>query len=137
MGDCTHGIPTTLQKPPGLYRFLQPVTMKTPAASAIVTIFNRIKSGSNAQGWAALGPPVIQSARHHVLEQARDVIGWPRRALVARSSTYPRGRTCAHLARMRASSSLLERATIGKVSRRDHGLQASMTTRALRGSSLP
>src|SRR5215831_20746621 len=56
--------------------------MTTPAAPAIVIIFNRIKSGSNAQGWAALGPPVIQSARRHALEQARDVIGWPRRALV-------------------------------------------------------
>src|SRR5262249_37671080 len=57
---------------------------------AIVTIFNRIKLGSNAQGWAALGPPVIQSARRHALEQARDVIGWPRRALVARASALIR-----------------------------------------------
>src|SRR5215510_14175498 len=35
------------------FRFLQPVTMKTPAASAIVTILNRIKSGANARGWRA------------------------------------------------------------------------------------
>ena len=54
----------------------------------------------------------------------------------ARRRHHPRGNTCAHFARMRASSSLLERATIGKVARRDQGLQASMTTRALRGSSL-
>ena len=47
-----------------------------------------------------------------------------------------RGSTCAHFARILASSSALERATMGKVSRRDHGLHASMTTRALRGSSL-
>ena len=47
------------------------------------------------------------------------------------------GSTCAHFARIFASSSLLDRATIGKVSRRDHGRQASMTTRALRGSSAP
>ena len=49
----------------------------------------------------------------------------------------PFGRNAANLARMRASSSLLERASMGKVSRRAHGLQASMTTRALRGSSGP
>src|SRR5262249_40297554 len=67
------------------FRFLQPVTMKTPAASAIVTIFNRIKSGSNAEEWATLGPPVIQSARRHALGQARDVIGWPHRALRGRA----------------------------------------------------
>src|SRR5262245_64945916 len=46
------------------------------------------------------------------------------------------GNICAHLARIFESSSLLERATIGKVARRAHGLQASMTMRALRGSSL-
>jgi tripartite-type tricarboxylate transporter receptor subunit TctC len=66
----------------------------------------------------------------------------PRRQIAPSSANrhcraaQPRGSTCAHLARISASSSLLERATIGKVARRDQGLQASMTTRALRGSSV-
>src|SRR5262249_23249524 len=47
----------------------------------------------------------------------------------------PFGRSLPNFALMRASSSLLERASIGNVSRRDHGRQASMTMRALRGSS--
>ena len=49
-------------------RFLQPVTMTTPVASATVTIFNRIKSGSNGWGMEAgnvsrdgIVPQVIQS----------------------------------------------------------------------------
>jgi len=73
--------------PPGLYRFLQPVTMTTPAASATVTIFNRIKSGSNGWGMgggnvsrASVGDPI---APPQVLEQSGDVIGRPYPALVA------------------------------------------------------
>src|SRR5262249_26074929 len=58
------------------------------------------------------------------------VIGKPTRFLQA-----PFGINFANFARTRASSSLLERASIGNESRRAHGLQASMTTRALRGSS--
>src|SRR5262249_22486658 len=52
-------------------RFLQPVTMKTPAASATVTIFNRIKSGQmlgmegGTRGPEGTAPQVIQSARRH------------------------------------------------------------------------
>src|SRR4051794_3499296 len=86
-----------LARLPGLYRLLQPTTIRTPVAAAKVTI---------------LGESRVRGVQ-------------------------PRGSTCAHLARMLASSSLLERATRGKLSRRDQGLQASMTTRALRGSSLP
>src|SRR6185312_5892904 len=84
-----------------------------------------------------------QAARTHVRAAQRtrfstlaDEPGRLPRPRPSRRRPYVRGRTCAHFARMRASSSLLERATIGKVSRRDHGLQASMTTRALRGSSV-
>src|SRR4029453_1045297 len=42
------------------FRFFQPVTMKTPAASAIVTIFNRINQGQMPRGPAPAvdGPPV-------------------------------------------------------------------------------
>src|SRR5262249_49549607 len=46
-----------------------------------------------------------------------------------------RGRSLANFVRICASSSLLDRASIGKVSRRDHGRVASITMRALRGSS--
>src|ERR1700716_2915293 len=52
-----------------------------------------------------------------------------------RAHQNPRGRSLPNFARIRSSSSLLDRASIGKVSRRDHGRQASITTRALRGSS--
>ena len=49
----------------------------------------------------------------------------------------PSGKSPAHFALMRASSSRLERATTGKLSRRANGLQASITTRALRRSVSP
>src|SRR5258707_7647110 len=49
----------------------------------------------------------------------------------------PSGKSAAHFALMRASSSRLARATTGKLSRRANGLHASITTRALRRSGLP
>src|SRR5262249_19195760 len=49
--------------------------------------------------------------------------------------THQRGRTSLKRSRMCWSSSVELRATSGKVSRRLNGLQASITTRALRGSS--
>src|SRR3981189_2257238 len=52
-----------------------------------------------------------------------------------RAHQNPRGKSLPNFARISSSSSLLDRASIGKVSRRDHGRQASITTRALRGSS--
>jgi len=75
------------------------------------------------------------SFRHGRREEIGSLRG--RRSATSRdpAAAHSRGSTCAHLARISASSALLERATIGKVARRDHGLQASMTTRALRGSS--
>src|SRR5258706_15948947 len=44
----------------------------------------------------------------------------------------PSGKSAAHFALMRASSSRLERATTGKLSRRANGFQAAMTTPAVR-----
>src|SRR5580698_131405 len=52
-------------------------------------------------------------------------------------NAQPRGSTSENLPRTSASTSSLDRTTIGNVSRRLNGLQASITTRALRGSSLP
>src|SRR5215831_11084101 len=46
-----------------------------------------------------------------------------------------RGSTSENFLRTRSSTSLLARTTSGKLSRRLNGLQASITTRALRGSS--
>src|SRR5262249_37483079 len=93
-------------------RFFQSVTIETPMPPTKVTMFNGIKG-------LCLESP-----------QQRPDESKQRRA-------QPRGSTCAHLLRMRASSSRLARATGGKLSRRDQGLQASITTRALRGSSPP
>src|SRR5262249_33660667 len=50
---------------------------------------------------------------------------------------HRRGSTSLNFAMMRSSSAALLRTTSGKVSRRPNGLQASITTRALRGSSGP
>ena len=50
-------------------------------------------------------------------------------------SQKPLGSSCAHFARMRASSSLLDRAIEGKVFFRLNGMQASTTTREFRLSS--
>ena len=52
-------------------------------------------------------------------------------------NTQLRGSTSENLPRTSASTSSLDRTTIGNVSRRLNGLQASITTRALRGSSVP
>src|SRR5262249_56117287 len=46
-----------------------------------------------------------------------------------------RGSTSANFLRTRSSTSLLARTTTGKLLRRLNGLHASITTRALRGSS--
>src|SRR5579862_6158359 len=46
------------------------------------------------------------------------------------------GNTSENFPRTKSSTSWLARTTIGNVSRRLNGLQASITTRALRGSSL-
>ena len=53
------------------------------------------------------------------------------------NSNHPFGSTSENFPRTWSSTFRLARTTIGKVSRRLNGLQASMTTRALRGSSVP
>src|ERR1700728_527081 len=57
--------------------------------------------------------------------------------LFGHACTQPRGSTSENLLRTNASTTSLDRTTMGNVSRRLNGLQASITTRALRGSSLP
>ena len=80
---------------------------------------------------------VIPIDRNSPSQEHRDIRACPATMLTFRPvrAHAPLGRNCANLARMRASRSWLERASMGKLSRRAHGLQASITTRALRGSS--
>ena len=66
-----------------------------------------------------------------VFDRSRIVIGKGRR-LHLRSFYQPRGKMPANFVRMRSSSALELRTTGGKVSRRDQGIQASMTSLALR-----
>src|SRR5215207_1196008 len=56
---------------------------------------------------------------------------------IGHSKSYHFGRNAPNFPRTRSSTSWLARTTIGNVSRRPNGLQASMTTRALRGSLAP
>ena len=79
------------------------------------------------QGLARLDPDGVVAT----IDGQRDV------DLVTHTGQGPRGSTSLNFLMMRSSSSLLLRTTIGNVSRRPNGRQASITTRALRGSLGP